>query len=150
MRTFGFTILELLVVIAILLIVSLFSFVAIREYALYQQMQSAEQTLTALFRETRQKTIAAETETNFGLHFASSTVIRFEGASTTTAPEENVVIEIPHVVITTMFSDGSNAVRFARLSGRPSATGTIAISGIQTDRVRQLYITDTGLLLPDN
>ena len=144
----GFTLLEVLVVITILLVIATFSMFAIQNYAHQQQLQAAEQTLTTAFREARQKTVAAESDTNFGLLFSTSTVVRYEGQDSTVAPESYETIDMTNVTLSAVFSDGSNEISFARLTGRPSATGTIMLQSMQTTAERLFYVTDTGLLLP--
>ena len=145
----GFTLIEIVVVIGILALIALFSVGEIRDYAATQQLQVAEQELVSLVRETRQRTLAAETHSQFGLRFASSSVTRFEGAAYADEPDSHTEQTFPGVTFVSPLIDSDTDVVYSRLTGTPSATGTISIIHGQTGLVRELRLTDAGLLVSE-
>jgi len=142
----GFTIIELLVVMAIMAIVVAFSVTAIQSYAQQQQLRAAEAELVSLFRETKQRTVAAESDTQFGLRLATSSITRFVGDTYDPAAANNLQVLFSGVALTSSFANGVDEIQFARLTGVPSATGTIMIEQIRTGEVISLYLTSTGEL----
>ncbi len=142
----GFSFVELFIVMGIVAIVATIGAGAIRDYADAQQLQAAEQTLVNLFRDTRQKTLSAETDTQFGLFIATSSVTRYMGEDYTTASGTYEQFDLPGVALQATTSAVGDEVRFTRLTGDPSATGTIMIRHLRSDTARTLRISDVGLL----
>ena len=145
----GFTLIEIVVVLGLLAIIILFSVGEIRDYAATQQLQVAEQELVSFVRETRQRTLAAETSSQFGLRFATSSVTRFEGAAYTDDPSSHTTHTFPGATLTSPLISSDTDLVFSRLTGIPSATGTISVQHVHTGAVRELRLTDAGLLVSE-
>lgn len=141
---FGFTLIEVLLVVAIGALLATLSMQGIRAYGDMQELRSAEQDLILLFRDTRQKTVAAESSVPYGLQVATSSVTRFIGATFDPATTTNEQFEYAGIQLNAALADGTNEVTFARLTGAPSATGTIDVEHTRSGAVRTLRIAPTG------
>ena len=108
----GFTLLELIIVVAIFGVVSLFVFSAFTDYKDTQVAESTIVEINSLIKETRQKTISAETNTQFGLHFSTSSLVVFEGATYSAGNMSNRTYNFYNTNIDVELSDGSNDIVF--------------------------------------
>ncbi len=140
----GFTLLELVLVIALAAAVATWSLSGIIRYAAHQEIDRAVTEIITLTNETRQRTIAAETDTQFGLRFATSTVTRFEGVDFDEEAPSNVVLPLANVELQIDFSDDSNQIVFSRLRGVSSATGTVTVTHSRSDREVLLEVLPSG------
>jgi prepilin-type N-terminal cleavage/methylation domain-containing protein len=142
----GFTLLELLIVIAIGVIVAGFIFTAFVDYGNEQSFRATVVEMVAITKEARQKTLSAETTTQFGVHFASSSLVVFEGGSYDPASSSNKIYNFSNVSLTPELSSGGSEVVFARLSGEASATGTIEILNHRSNSTTSILIRGSGLV----
>ena len=142
----GYTVIELLVIVALNILVAGFIFTGFVNYSNEQRFNTTVSEIKSHFKETRQKTTAAETNSQFGIYFATSSLIVFEGPSYSNTKLENVIYRYPDFSISPQLSASTSAVVFARLTGKPSATGTIMISNSRSGSVRNLVITNSGLI----
>lgn len=142
----GYTLLELLIVVALTVIVAGFIFVGFIKYGDEQRTSSVLIEIKSLLKETKQKTTAAETDSQFGVYFATSSMVVFEGALYSDNDPENIVYNFPDFNISPELSGGVFEVVFARLTGEPSATGTITIDYVRSSSTRSLVINNSGLI----
>ena len=142
----GYTLIELLVVVALTIVVAGFIFVGLRDYSNEQRFNRVMIEIKALFRETQQKTTAAETDSQFGIYFATSSIVVFEGSMFNSGHANNITYNFLDFSILPELSGGALGITFARLYGEPSATGTIAITNKQTNATRSLLISNSGLI----
>ena len=142
----GFTLIELLVVITLTIFVAGFIFVGLKNYSDEQRFNNVQSEIKSIFKETRQKTTAAETDSQFGIYFATSSLIVFEGSSYSNINPSNVIYDYPDFIILPQLSASAYEIVFARLTGEPSATGTIDIGSDLTGSVRSLVISSSGLI----
>jgi prepilin-type N-terminal cleavage/methylation domain-containing protein len=141
----GFTLIELLVVIGIVVLIAGFIFVGLLNYG-YQQRFIAQVTdVQLLIAETRQRTITAETNQNFGVRFETDRLIVFEGSYSTTSPGQRVYV-FSGISISPSLTNATNTITFTRLTGAPSATGTILIIDGRTNSTTSIQINQTGLV----
>ena len=143
----GFTFIELLVVIAIVAIIATFAVESFVEYRDTQSARAVSVDISSIFNETRQKTLSSESvSAQFGVYFSTSTVTVFEGSTYNPAASGNVVHSFVNTNIDTQLSDGSSQIIFARLTGTPSATGTIEIGHSKLNSTTTITIIGSGLL----
>lgn len=141
----GLTLVELLIVMAIIAIVASAIMSGFMSYGVAQELQVVKAESTTLVREARQRTIASETDTQFGVHVATSTITVFEGANFTTGVVRSEFTSQGTLFAST-FSDGSNEIVFSRLTGLPSATGTIMLTQTRSNDTITLEILDNGMI----
>lgn len=142
----GFTIIELLLVVAIITIVATFAIESFIEYRDTQSARAVVVDLSSIFNETKQKTLSSETSTQLGVYFSTSTIVVFEGASYNPVASGNIIHSFPNTDIDVQLSDSSDQVVFARLTGVPSATGTIEIGHTRLNSTTTIGIIGSGLL----
>lgn len=142
----GFSIIELLIVIALLAIVATFSIMSFIEYRDFQASRATVVDINSLIKETKQKTISAETTGQFGLYFSTSSLTVFEGSVYSPTGINNKVYIFPNTNLKTNFSDSSNQIVFSRLTGEASATGTIDVGSVRLNSTTTITILGSGLI----
>jgi len=143
--TIGFTLVELLVVIAVILLIVGFIFSGLLNYG-YQQSFIAQVTdLQLLVSEARQRTMTAETNQNFGVRFEVDRLIVFDGLYSPTSTSQRVYV-FNGVSISPNLTNATNTITFSRLTGNPSATGTILVTDGRTNSTSSIHINQNGLI----
>ena len=143
----GVSVVELLVAIAILgiiLAVVLTPFSKSRERA---TLDSAVVDILTGISQARSKTLASMDSSSYGVHFASNEVIIFKGTSFSSGDPDNDTISITQpAAVSDVTLDGesgsSGEFYFSRLSGSPSASGTVTVSSPSYSKT--ITITATG------
>lgn len=137
----GFTIVELLVVMALMIIVAGFSLSAIASYAAHQEIERSVTTITSTLTETRQRTLSAESLSQFGVMFGTSSVAWFaEPYDQESAQLQN----LPGVEVAYSFSHNEDSILFSRLRGETNATGTVMVSHPRSGRTIHITIEQSG------
>ncbi len=138
---------ETLVVIAILVV--LFG-VTIK--AFYDQSRSASaerdvQNVLTQLQKARNQSLASIDNSSFGVRFTASSSSFFKGISYSATGTQEVASMGSGIVLTTALTGGVTQLYFSRLSGEPSATGTITItpSALGTTSAKVIIIRGTGL-----
>lgn len=142
----GFTLLELLLVITLMTALAAFVFLSFVEYGASQSFRVTVTEVTSVIKETRQKTLSAETITQFGIHVASSSIVVYEGGAYNALNTSNKVISLPGVTLVPQLSGGVSEFTFARLTGEASATGTILITDNRLNSTTSIIIHRSGLV----
>lgn len=142
----GFTLIELLVVVVIVGLLITATVTSLIEYRDVQVAKASVAEVVSVIKETRQKTVAAETATQFGVHVASSSLTVFEGSVYDVSNSTNEIFSIPGMSLFAQLSDGSNTLIFTRLTGEPSATGTIDIGYSRLNSTTTITIREAGLI----
>lgn len=142
----GLTLLELLVVVAIMFLLLSVIYNGFRNYVAEQQFQSAVVEVHALISEARQETLGAEGGVAHGVLIESDGLTSLVGPGFSPSNADAVEHGINGVTITPTLTGGTSTIMFARLSGIPSATGTIVIQSNQSDSSTTFTMLGTGLL----
>lgn len=144
----AFSLIELLVVVAILLILVAVTLQFFRQYASVQQFQRTADEVGYLLQLARQQTMASKDDTTYGVYVGTSTVELFSGTTPVPGAADNVVLAVDSgsTVATSSLSGGAWFVTFARVSGVPSATGTITVSDPVLGRTATYTLTQLGLV----
>ncbi len=143
----GFSLLEILLVIAILAIIAMFVFTSMISYARFEQLRASTTELETLINETRQRTLSAESTGRYGLYFATSSVVFFEGDGYTGNNPTNATTTFVGLTLSTNFpGTTTKQIIFTRLTGTPSATGTITLTQSVTNSTTSLTIVPSGLV----
>lgn len=124
-----------------------FIFSSFVDYGRYQALKAEANNLKLTITETRQKTLSAETTSRYGIYFATSSVVVFEGNNYTGNNPTNATTSFSGYTITTNFpGTTSKQIVFTRLTGEPSATGTVSIVQNQTNTTSTINIGASGLI----
>jgi len=142
----GYTIIELLIVMVLITIIAVFVSNSFIEYKDTQVHRAAVLEVSSVLKETKMKTVSSETDAQLGIHVSTSSLVVFEGVTYNSADVTNVTFPILGATLDATLSDSSSEVVFARLSGVPSATGTIDVIDSKLNSTTTLTITGSGLV----
>lgn len=142
----GLTLLELLIVLALFTLVFAFGFSGFVEYGNQQRTLKSRVEVESLIKETRNKTLASESTTQFGIYFTPGSVTTFEGLSYSPTNPTNRLYTVAPTVVSYKFSNSSSSITFARLTGEVSATGTISLYDKLSNSTTTITILKSGLL----
>jgi len=140
----GMTIMELLVIVAVLgiiLSIVLPQFSKIKEN---QVLKSATSDVLSSVNKARSQTLSSLSSSEYGVHFQSDQVIIFKGTVFSAGAGDNEIINIipPAAISTITLTGGGSDIYFNRLSGVPSASGSIIVSS--TNFTKTITISATG------
>ncbi len=140
----GITVLEILFSIAILVLILAIvipQFSKIREN---QVMKDGVAYVLSSVDKARSQTLDSLNSSEYGVHFTSDKIMIFRGtAYVAWGVVETINIISPATISNIALTGGGSDVYFNRLSGAPSATGTITITSPNFSKV--ITISATGL-----
>lgn len=145
-RTVGFTLIELLVVMVLISILAVISFQGFLNYANEQQFDANVVEVRSQLKEARTSTLAAEGNQRYGVAFGQSTTTVFVGQTYVPGDPENELTEFNWLTITPDLTDGATSVSFTRLTGVPSATGTLLFTNTRSGATSTVTIYGTGII----
>jgi len=146
--TAGFTLVELLVAMAILIIVAAVTLESFRDYARVQQYNRFVEEVGRSLQTARQQTLGSKEDAVYGVYVGTNTVEIFTGATPTPGSAANTIFNFnPDIfVATSSLSGGSWFVTFERVTGEPTATGTILIYSTELGRNATYTLHASGLI----
>jgi prepilin-type N-terminal cleavage/methylation domain-containing protein len=143
---FGFTVVELIIVVAIVSIIIGVLVTSFRDYANYQSFQATTAEVTAVLTEVQANAKVALNDEHHGFVIASDRIILFQGITYNPIDPANEVVVFSNVTLTPTFTGGVSEVRLNKVTGIPSATGTIAVTGVQYGATKTITLNDAGVL----
>lgn len=126
----GMTVVELLVVITVLGIIFSITIPQFSKMRENQVLKSGVQDTLSSVNKARSQTLASLDSSEYGVHFQADKVIIFKGtdfSTRDTVKDETINITTPAVIFSGTLTLPAD-IYFNRLSGSPSASGTIIIS----------------------
>ncbi len=150
--TKGISALEIIIVISVIGILSAIILPNLSKFRDEQALATTTADIVSLLNEARVSTLSSINSSQYGVHFESSRAVLFAGTSFTEPNATNKEISFSSVVTIptsggiSIAGGGSNIV-FHRLTGGPTAYGTITIQ-LKSNSSRQKTITigKTGLV----
>ena len=114
-----------------------------------QVVKSAVQEMLSSIDKARSQTLSSLNSSEYGVHFQSDKVIIFKGKvfSALDSNNENIEIVSPAFISTVSLTAGAGDLYFSRLSGVPSATGTVVVSSPNLSKT--ITISATGVASPN-
>jgi prepilin-type N-terminal cleavage/methylation domain-containing protein len=136
----GFTLLELLISIAMIGALAAMSVPVYQTFQVKNDIDVARSVAAQSLRRAQTKARAMDGDETWGVHFQAGSITLFQGSSYATRDTDFDEIYEPADIIG--FS-GLTEVTFAKLTGEPSATGTLTMSSA-ANQSRSLTINDKG------
>lgn len=143
----GFTFVEILVVIAIIALFAVVSIGTFRSMYHNSAQKTAVLEIADALRDSRNNTLGAANDSVYGVHVGTTSVTRFTGSSYVAgaATNETYVFEGGVSATGTIVTSGTDIV-FARLTGVPSAVGTIVVEDSDLTSSTSVVLYKTGLV----
>lgn len=123
----GFSLIEIVLVIAISAVVLGIVLLSFSEYRQKEVMKAATLGVVSILRDARTKTVVAESDSVYGVHFDVDQAVLFVGGVYSTTSVSNEVFSLPATMGIATSSLGATEVVFSALSGGPSVAGEISI-----------------------
>lgn len=143
----GLTFVEALVVMAIIAILAVFVVSVFQNMNTTSALRVSTQEVYTSLLEARNNTLASNDDTIFGVHIEEEEMILFTGATySSTSPSSTVYALLRGVTATSSLTGGAIDIVFQRLTGFPSATGTITLFSETQNASTTLTIYGSGLV----
>lgn len=123
------------------------SYAALRGYAARQSFNQFVQEVILSINEQRHKTITASANSVYGVYVGTSSLVYFVGPTYSAGAASNLVTTLPPgMSATSSFAGGNWHISFARLTGEPTATGTITFFSAAENRYATVTVSALGLV----
>ena len=142
----AFTLLEILVIIAILGMIFALAVTGFRNFASFQQYNQAVSDATFILNQTRSDARSAVSDESHGIKIGATSLTRFTGDTFSAVDPTNVTTDYNLVTFTTDLTGGTDEIIFNKLTGLPSATGTITVVGVAFEASTTVEITAAGVV----
>jgi len=140
------SLLEIIAVVAILLVIVSLAFGSLTTFRETSLLDQAVDTSLGYLREARQKTLASENASAWGVHFAETSITLFRGGVYNASDATNVVYTVSSLLsLSLSISTTTASVVFDRLTGASSVTGTVTFQGTRLNRSKVIQIFSSGL-----
>ncbi len=138
---------EIMVVIGILATISFIVFAFFNNYRKVQGIRQDGELIESLLYNARNDTLSSKSAYEYGVHFASSSVVVFQGNTYVSATSTNKTFSLTSGVVVSGLSLGAGVVDivFNKLSGEPSRSGTITLTST-SGGVKVITVYPTGLI----
>lgn len=143
----GFTLIEILIVMSILGLLSLIVFGFFVDYRKSQATTRDVELITSLLYKARSDAISSNSSSDYGVHFASSTVTTFKGSTYNISDPQNQNFSLlsgNFLSIIALTSGGVDVV-FNKLTGETTQSGVLTLT-VSTGDVKTITIYPTGLV----
>lgn len=144
----GFTLLELAVVLGILFVLSAIGLNTIVDYRKNQAFNRDTETVIEILGQARSQTLSSKNASQYGVHFATSTVTLFAGSSYVSGSPTNVDFPLfsTDLILSIMLTGGGKDVIFNRLTGETDQNGTIVVDVPSLSQTKNVTIYKTGII----
>ncbi len=135
----GFTILELIITIAILFILGSISIIGMSNISNKSYLNSDVETVKSALLKARTMSINGVDGIEHGIYLASTSVTIFKGVNFVGTSIDSVY-NLNHGVISSVsFSNATTSLYFNKITGSPSASGTLVLSGENSSTTIMIY-----------
>jgi prepilin-type N-terminal cleavage/methylation domain-containing protein len=146
--TKGFTMIEIIITIVVIGIIVAIVVPQFLRFRNVQVIKSTSQEVVSVLEKARSQTLASLDSSEYGVHFESDKVILFKGVSYLESDPNNEEIEIisPAVISDISLSGSETSVYFNRLTGAPSAFGSVQISIASQNIIKTINVSQSGVI----
>ncbi len=143
----GFTVLEILIVIGILALLSLFMMGFFLDYRKSQGIRQDGELVESLLYKARSDALSSNSAFEYGIHFASSSIVTFQGSTYVSGATTNQTFSLtPSVTVSALsLTGGAVDIVFNKLTGEASRSGTITLTST-SGVVKVITVYPTGLI----
>ena len=142
----GFTLIEILVVISMIALISGFIITGFQNFASFQQYNQAVGDVKFALNQSRVEARSAVGDEAHGVKISIDRITKFYGSTYSAIDPNNEVIIYKLVTLQSNLTGGADEIIFSKLSGIPSATGTIMVSGTKFSASTTIQISDSGVI----
>lgn len=146
-RSQGFTLVELIIVAAIIGLIAAVASGVLGNLSSASALRAGSGEVYRALIAARASTLASTNDTVYGVHLTTSSVTRFTGSAYVPGAASNQVYTFDRNISATgtLPISGANIV-FERLTGKPSATGTVYVRSASGDGTTTITIQGSGLI----
>ncbi len=147
----GFTAIEILLVVVIMTILSTIVISTFISFRKNQSLQRDTELIVETLNQARNQTISSKNLVEYGVHFASTSITIFTGATYSAGASGNQVYNLnpADTIITLGLNGGGSSVVFKRLTGETSQNGTVVVSSSGLSQTKTVTIYGTGVIESD-
>ncbi len=143
----GITLLELIIALAIIALVAVLIGGVFSSFRTNNVLTTADSIVVGLLRDARGRTLASESNSNYGVHFVNTKAGVCKGDSYNAASSTNEadLLRFDREISSINLTGGASDVVFTRLYGTTTASGTITLRPkSDTSKTRDISILSTG------
>jgi prepilin-type N-terminal cleavage/methylation domain-containing protein len=144
----GFTLVEFLVVLAIITLITGIIASVFVSFRNQQALGKDVEMVIEVLRQARSQTLTSQNSSQYGVHFSSSGVTLFTGASYSAGnvTNQNYFLTSSDTIVTINLAGGGSNLVFQRLSGETSQNGSVVLTSLATSKTKTVTIYKTGLI----
>ncbi len=145
----GMTILEILISAVIIVMVISILWSALSSFRNSNDITSANATIIGVLQDARARSLASQSNTNYGVHFETTKTVLFLGNSYSSSTTTNEVYLLPgSVQISAVgLTGGAVDVVFSRLGATTTVSGTVTIASKRdSSNTKTITIFSTGVV----
>ncbi len=138
----AFTLMEILVVVGLMMLISGISIAVLSSLLSKQRVEKDAESAYSYLQSARNQTLVGEAGSQYGVAFATTTITLFKGTSYTQGDPNVVTFTFLNnsVFQNVRLTGGATQVYFNKLSGKPSATGTIEVVSKNDPALKEVII----------
>lgn len=133
-------------VLGIISIVLGFTVSGFRNFTRYQQYDYAVTTVKTTLQAAHDNAKHAVDGVSYGVKVGTSSITTFKGGTYSGSDPDNVSISFSEVTLLPALSGGGDEIIFSELTGLPSATGTVSITGTNHNGSTTATISNAGVI----
>lgn len=144
----GFTLVELVAVLAIAAMLASIIVTSFSKFRSSKVLDTTTENILSVLSMARGDTISAQDGYQYGVHFESSKVVKFRGATYSSGDSVNEIFTLDSAIeVSSIALSGAGAdVVFDRLTGKTSQPGTVTVRiKNDTTKTRTITILGTGV-----
>lgn len=139
----GFSIVEMLVAVSILVIIAALSVSVFSRISNGSSLEKESQIILSMVTKARTESINSVNDTTHGIKFTGSSVALFRGTTYSVSNVESVYNLQSTTLSNISLTGGVSELYFKKLTGNPSASGSVTVSTGDTSKIMTIY--GTGL-----
>ena len=142
----GYSLVEMVVAIAIVVVVISIITSTFVGFSNQQSLEKDIDVVQSYVEKARQQTLSSKNTSQFGVHFATTSVTLFQGTVYASSPSTTVYnLSSKVMMASSSIASLANDIYFQKISGEPNATATITFNLVGSNNTKSVIIYATGL-----